>query len=170
MQAQLAGDEEWAPDVIFMDNCCAHRQTLQRIFGADVPVKLDCFHFQQRFAPALAAAKGSPQYKTFWAELTKAIYMEAEPEGALQFVTAGGGKQKKQMRIIPEPVALEARLRAFVSKLQAHDATPRGRRRRDCGQARGRGRDASAAVAAAEAAGQPAPAAPPGVAACTYHV
>jgi hypothetical protein len=58
-----------------VDDCCTVRKFLQGIFGDDLKVLLDIFHFMDRLAGALEGGVAHPAHQQFMAELRQAVFV-----------------------------------------------------------------------------------------------
>ena len=127
---------------IYIDVCCKFRKGLQDIFGSDVFVGLDCFHWMKRWDRALAKPK-SEKGATFRASISQAVFVipPDECEGAKKRLIdrrkANTRANKndsdtwepsvRQIRreanaIIPSPDKLQQRVMAFIRYAKFCDA------------------------------------------------
>lgn len=110
------------PSIVYSDNCCNDRNELLSCFGSDVQVKLDAYHFMDRYVEG--CRQKHPLFPTFVKKLRDAIFQIYEPDReALQEKMK---EQKKKVkfneeyfvsrcrRTIPKANLLEERLNRLI--------------------------------------------------------
>lgn len=89
--------------VIYVDNCCQVRNKIQQIFGPNVLVKLDIFHWQQRWNEVIREKK-SKRYSVFRALMSRAVLQASTEEfdAAKQALTVKLGRTPTVKQVLAE--------------------------------------------------------------------
>ena len=122
--------------VIFVDNCCQVRNKIQQIFGANVLVLLDHFHWLKRWDPVLRDKK-SAEAALFRVLMSRALLLVTRDEYNRKKAELTEKFKKKNPPRLPSPVEilkasntttprpdqLKTRILAVISYTQITDAT-----------------------------------------------
>jgi len=126
----LDPDGDGAIDVMWVDNCCTVRPKIKSITGPDTLVKLDTFHWQQRWDDILFD-KNSKKTVIFRKLMRRAVYLteDSECDRAKAFLIKKCTKQptpsemfKEAKSAIPLADLLEKRVMAVIHALMEKDS------------------------------------------------
>lgn len=125
---QRERDSNWRLELLYTDNCCSVRNTAKEVFGEEVQVRLDPFHFMDRFKSWMIEPTG-PVASAAQKELSEAMFLDSDKVLAYQSAQKNNGtkfeigearkmlrKKGELPRVIPPPAELCARILKWAMK------------------------------------------------------
>lgn len=76
----LRAEPDYTPKVVVVDNCCSVREKYKEVLGKQVLVKLDLFHWLDRWTKCLAVPIGHERRKEFFQDMTDAVLVADKAE------------------------------------------------------------------------------------------